>query len=266
MELTGGLLVDGTLRRDCAFRPVTGAVELSMAEAIDNDVRWQERVTGVLVAALARLGGQKPTWERVHGLSVGDRHYLVRRLAVHLDRDEVWLTAHCRVCGHPFDVFIEQSKLPVKPAGDGYPFATADTRVGRLHVRVPTGADQAALADVPPGEDAELALALRLIVEPRGVNPAAVDADAVRAIEAAVEDVAPEVGTRAELACPECENVNEIEIDPYLCLEGGAEELLAEIHLLASHYHWGEREILRMPRSRRQTYIRFIEKARGMTQ
>jgi hypothetical protein len=33
------------------------------------------------------------------------------------------------------------------------------------------------------------------------------------------------------------------------------DELLEEIHLLASRYHWSEKEILEVPESRRRVYI-----------
>jgi hypothetical protein len=266
MELLGGLLVDGTLRKGCAFRPVTGALEMAMAEARQGGRSLPVRVTQVLCAALERLGGETPTWERVHGLSVGDRHYLVRQLAVHLDRDDLWLTAKCAMCGEPFDFFMQQSVLPVKPAGQGYPFAVASTALGRVRARVPTGADQAAVAGLPAHEDAERALVLRLLIEPEDVDVTAVSDEDIAAIEAAVEAVAPEVATRARLACPDCGAINEPGIDPYLCLTRGADGLFAEIHVLASHYHWGEAEILAMPRTRRRTYLRLVDAARGMSQ
>jgi hypothetical protein len=266
MELLGGLLVGGELRKDCAFRPVTGALEMAMAEVRQSEVSWPARVTRVLCAALERLGGEAPTWERVHGLSVGDRQHLVRQLAAHVDRDALWFTEMCAGCGEPFDFFVQQSTMPVKPAGSGYPFAVADTALGRVRVRVPTGVDQAAVAVLPVHEDVERALMLRLVIVPEGVDASAASDDDVNAIEAAVEAIAPEVATRTRLACPGCGVINELGIDPYQCLARGADELFAEIHLLASHYHWSEAEILAMPRARRRIYIRLVDASRGMSQ
>jgi hypothetical protein len=263
MELLGGLLMDGELRRDCAFRPVTGALEMAVAEARHSERSWPARVTEVLCAALERLGGEGPTWERVHGLSVGDRQYLVRQLAAYLDRDGLWLTEMCVRCGEPFDFFMQQSTMPVKPAGRGYPFAIANTTLGRVRVRVATGADQAALAELAEPDDAARVLASRLVVEPGDM--ATMSDDDVRAIEAAVEEVAPEVATRVRLECPACGAGNEIGVNPYLCLTRGADELFSEIHSLASHYHWGEAEILAMPRARRKIYIGLVDAARGMS-
>jgi len=40
--------------------------------------------------------------------------------------------------------------------------------------------------------------------------------------------------------------------------------IYTDIHTLAWYYHWGEEEILNMPRSRRQQYLALIDRARGL--
>ena len=79
-----------------------------------------------------------------------------------------------------------------------------------------------------------------------------------------LETVAPEVALRAHADCPQCEAPNEIWLDPYISVREHGGDLLEEIHTLASAYHWSEAEILRLPRSRRQAYLRLVERARGV--
>ncbi|MGH9196195.1 MAG: hypothetical protein ACRD1T_10695, partial [Acidimicrobiia bacterium] len=83
-------------------------------------------------------------------------------------------------------------------------------------------------------------------------------------IEAALEEVAPELATRVQAACIDCGSTNELFLDPYVCLSRAGTEIYSDIHVLASVYHWGEREILGLPRERRQLYIALVDRARGM--
>ncbi len=266
MELLGGIYRDGRLQREFSFRLVTGAVEMAVGESRAES--WPDRVTDALWAALDQLGGESPNRAQVHDMCVGDRQYMTRQLAAHLGRDRIWLTRTCTGCGESYDFDIEQSRLPYKPAGSGYPFAEVEVSQGRCRLRMPTGADQVALAGLPPLADPRRALARRLVVEsdPEDWDVDALGADDLAAIETAVEEVAPEVSTRARLSCPHCGQAGIGEIDPYVCLTGGLGDLYGEIHALASHYHWSEAEILGLPVDRRHTYLHLIDRARGMSQ
>ena len=248
MQLPGGMVREGTRDRSFAFRPVDGALEVALAEAcaIPSAPR---AVTAVLVAALEELGGRPADVADVRNLAVGDRQFLARQLAIHLGKDPIWLTAMCRTCGESFDFLIRQGDLPVKAAGEGFPFAHA----GSLRLRVPTGADQEAIAELPDFE-AMQTLFDRCRIEGSGD---------ISAAEAALESVAPEVTVTVLAGCPACHADNDLFVDPYLGLPARAEPLFDEIHRLASRYHWTERDILALPRARRQLYLRLIERSRG---
>lgn len=251
MLLPGGIVKDGERRRGFGFRPVDGALEAALAEAAEAS-SMPGAVTAVLAAALAELGGEPATEETVRDLAVGDRQFLARQLSVHLGHDPVWLTAVCRECGESFDFEVRQADLPVKEAGESFPYA----QTGGLRLRVPTGADQEAIAGLSD-ERAVNALFERCRIEGEGEMSAA---------EAAVEEASPEVALAALAACPACGAGNEVAVDPYLGLPAHGEELFAEVHLLASSYHWSEAEILALPRSRRRLYLRLIDRLRGVVQ
>ena len=268
MELPGGIRVGGELRRDFAFKPVTGAMELMLAECGSGPDALANRVTTALATALATMGGEPPDHDAVHGLSINDRQFLMRQLAAHVGVDDVWLTAKCRACSEPFDIFVRQSELPVKAAGSDYPFTECETAQGTLRLRVPTGRDQEAL-DGMDDEVAERALAQRLLTPREGSDvrrPEDLelsDVDLAR-IEQAVETMAPEVATEAAAHCPHCGESNRVNVDPYLCLQMTSQNLFSEIHNLSVNYHWSEADILALPRERRRVYLQLIDRSRGL--
>lgn len=262
MPLPGGTLEAGALARDFAFRPVTGRLELLLAEAARDPGLPAVRVTRALAASLAHVGGRPVDEARARGLSVGDRQYLVRQLAAHLGRDRVWLHRPCAACGALMDVPVTQSAMPVKPAGEGYPSRTCRLGDREARLRAPTGADQETVCRLPEGD--ALRAWVDLLVDcgdgpvPSGWSPAELEQ-----IEAWIEDISPEVSLAAEAECPSCGAPGRVEVDPYLCLEPGPEGLLEEIHSLALAYHWSEEQILDLPRARRRQYLALIDRSRG---
>ena len=275
MQLPGGLWHNDERRRRFDFKPLTGKTELALAEIAGSDDSLPSKVTAALSATLDLVGGDVPTPSRVDALCVADRQFLMRCLAVLLGMEKIWLTARCARCGKCFDFFIKQSELPVKKAGEGFPFASVETSAGLCRMRVPNGVDQVAIAAIEDYEVALQTLVHRCIVgfpdasdgEEKPENLAKkFSADDFRRVEIALEEVAAEVTTMVQAACPECEQANLVEIDPYMCLQQGRTNLFSEIHILASTYHWSETEILSMPKSRRQRYLKLIDRSRGMVQ
>jgi len=276
MQLPGGILCDGVRRRDFAFRSLTGEVELALAEAAEEGSPISVRVTRALAAALEHVGGESPLPATVAALSVGDRQFLMARLAVGFGLGKNWFTARCSQCGERFDFSVDYRNLPVKEAVEGYPFAEVETSLGRCNFRVPTGADQEILAGLDDdGVATQFLLDCCLIgLSCHGVGDGpphldmtgAFSPDDVARIEAALEEAAPEVAVSVQAACPACGTPHEIDVDPYRILShrlGGG--LIREIHILASIYHWSEAEILALPLQRRRRYLDLIDEARGMT-
>ena len=251
MELPGGLWEDGARIRSCAFGEISGALELAIADTAGGD--RVDGATAALTAALGHLGGEPPTRDRVLDLCVDDRRWLMQRLAVELGIAAAWLTATCGGCGHPFDVRVELARLAVKPAGEGYPVATVKTSAGTVRVRVPTGRDQLAIAGLDD------ATALRALVRRCATPDPGVLADAeLEQVGRAVEEVSPEVTLAVETECPACGHAARVPVDPYLCLGAGDDNLIDEVHQLASGYHWSESEILGLSRERRRRYLGLV--------
>ena len=267
MLLPGGLWLDGTRRRQFAFKPLTGRTELTVLESAAASRTLPGRVTGALKAVLSQVGGVEPDDETVGRLCVADRQVLVRQLAAWLGADGVWLTVPCSQCGNEFDFFVEQSTLPVKEAGDAFPFASVELASERhsvrvVRLRVPDGTDQEAVAGLCDDEAVRV-LAKRCVVSD-DFNAEDLDAEDLEAIDAALEAVAPEATQHVLGECPECGHTNQVPIDPYFCLRGDGDELLSEIHILASAYHWSEGQILALPRHRRRRYLAKLDQDRGL--
>jgi len=263
MLLPGGVWDGQRRRREFAFGPITGEFELTLAEAAVLDAPLPRRVTLVLSGSLTHVGQVRAAVDVVEGLAIGDRQFLMRQLARVLGSDTLWLAPTCKACGRCFDVQIEQSRLPAKEAAASFPFATAETSWGRCRLRVPSGADQEAATAVPDDRAAVRFLARSCVLDPIPETiPELSDAD-VGVIERALENTAPEVGTIALSACPECGHPNSIYVDPYACLTSDPGTLWDDVHELASWYHWSERDILSLSRHRRHTYLRRIARARG---
>lgn len=266
MQLPGGLVEDGVRRRDWAFRPVSGALELALAEAGETAASTPEAVTRVLAAALERLAGAAVTPPRVAALCVADRQFLMRELERHLGNAGGWFAATCRSCGERFDFRVDYAELPVQEARAGYPQAELAVNGRRQAFRLPTGADQERLVHLPEAE-AKPWLLRQLAVDGDNAGLAAADIDAAAAaVESALEAVAPAIVLTVGAACPACGGSNEVALDPYQALGRRSDVLLGEVHAIASHYHWSERDILALPRQRRQSYLGLIDRARGLVE
>ena len=263
MSLPGGINVDGELRRDFCFRPVTGELELFLGESAQQANSHPERVTVLLSQALDTIGGVSASMEVVRRLSVGDRQFLMSQLATHIDNQLVWVTTHCAVCEESFDVSYRQSDLPVKKASKDFPQAVVNTSLGDVTVRVPTGADQELVAAA--GDDAKaLRVLLKCIVVDAPSDVDQLNTEDITAIEKRVEAMAPEIATELLARCPNCHAENTLELNPYTSLQHWSDKLFTEVHTIASQYHWSEQEILALRRDRRQNYLRLIDQGRGM--
>jgi hypothetical protein len=274
MLLPGGLMRGGARRREYAFRPVTGAVEMALVEIVAADMTLPKRVTAALAIALAEVGGEEPRPETVAGLAVADRQYLMAMLAVELGREQLWYIAECRGCGQRFDFSLRFLDLPVKEAGEGYPFAEVATSLGSYRFRVATGSDQELLAaQVDAGDSLRLLVAGCMVAAPEGGGKIdsshqwaqALTDDDINRIETALEAVAPEMAVAVQTVCPGCGNHQTIEIDPYgVFVSLSGTDLLHEVHLLASTYHWSERDILELSHKRRRRYLELIDQDQGL--
>jgi hypothetical protein len=261
MQLPGGLVEGEKRQRQYLFWPVSGALELALAETAETAASIPEAVTRILALALQELGGQPVDEERAASLCVADRQFLMRRLEQHLGFSGGWFHADCTACGARFDFHLNYAELPVQEAGADYPWATVDHQGRTLRFRLPTGRDQERLTRIPD-ERACSWLLRQLACAPEPLGE--VDASLVDSVETALEAVAPAVVVQVQACCPECGANTAVDLDPYRVVRRQSEDLLHQVHRIALHYHWSEAEILGLPHSRRQRYLEMIDRSRGM--
>ena len=268
VTLPGGLLAAGRLECDAVLRPLDGRLEERISAAMTGGDNLPAVVSDILGAALLSIGGETVMPEQVVSLMMADRQWLMLNLAYALQGGGSWLKGYCVVCSRPFDLYLDPRQLPVKAAGEGFPFAEPDIGGDRLRLRLPDGADQQRIAGLDADEATTLLLSACLLSVNGEAVPAgyidALDADALREIDEALDEVSPYVGTTLATACPECGRPRRIEINPYLLCATKQAALFQEVHMLASEYHWSERDILSLSRERRRLYMNLIERGRNV--
>ena len=211
LELPGGLWQDGRLQRHAVLCDLNGDLELRVARRLAQGGPWPDCVTDLLDETVERCADRPADRGMLAGLCVADRQWLLLHLLREWQGDALWLTSECPRCGTRLDHGLQRSAIPVKPAGSGFPFTEVELGGRSLALRVPTGADQSAVATLDHA-DAARALARRCLLD----DGAAVelDDDALRAIGAALEAVAPELAATLQVRCAHCGLEHEIEFDP----------------------------------------------------
>ena len=268
MLLPGGLPVNGNLERTVDFRPLTGHIEQALFDANHGSPK-PDRISRILAHALASVGGRPVDPGTAAALTVADRQFLMIHLAARIFGDTFWATGTCTDCDTDFDIRIERSRLPVKSAGKTYPFVSLTLDGSHIKAIVPRGKDQAEIAGLDDRRAMEKLLECCLVSvdgNPPPENFAEnLSAACWKQLDEAFESVSPLVTTRLQTHCPECGSTQVMDIDPYGMDAYKADSLYEEIHCLAIHYHWSEKEILDLPREKRHLYIKLIDRATGLS-
>jgi len=125
-----------------------------------------------------------------------------------------------------------------------------------IQYRLPNGADQETVADLPASEAVEVLLG-RCVID--GAPLSVEERDAVIAD---MDTRAPQIDLELELNCPECGHSF---TTPFDCtsfffseIRAQSRHLMREVHYLALHYHWSESEILNLQRDRRRGYLALL--------
>jgi hypothetical protein len=207
----------------------------------------------------------------VDSLVAGDREALLlqlRRLTLGETLDSV---LPCPECGEPMELELRVGDLLV----DAYeaPRSSYELTIDAadppvvVRFRLPTVADvREAVASANGDPDAARAhLHARCVSNKEGGAFDDASVDARDAIEAAMAERDPQAEIELDLTCPSCATPFSIVFDTasFLLreLEARASALFEEVHALAFHYHWSEREILAMSPSRRERYITLLAEA-----
>ncbi|MET0622209.1 MAG: hypothetical protein ABW250_04425 [Pyrinomonadaceae bacterium] len=284
--LPGGYVdTHGAAHEEVELVPLTGFDEEMLARARPNEVAAR-LVTRLLARCVRRVGTLEgaDAARAVADLCAGDRDFLVIKLREMTGGPKLAVVLRCpgEGCGRPMDLElmldeIEVERRPLRrrffelELSDEAAYRDAGGAVHkRAEFRLPTGADQEALAALTR---ADLGLArrhlfarcLRRVGDFGEVDEglvALLPERALEEIEARMAELAPDLTLELEAACPECGSRFETRLNLVELLlgelRGGTRELEREVHFLAWHYHWSERDVLSMTRAKRRRYVALL--------
>ena len=277
--LPGGYVAeDGSTHREAELSPVTGKEEDLLGGAPPHACAASV-ITSLLARCLKRVGSLSPVSHSLAGgLLTGDRDYLLLRLREMTFGPKVEAVWRCANpdCGKPMDVAFSLDELAFERKAAPERFFTRRIPSGEkedgliVEFRLPTGADQEALATVVRVDEARavnqlLARCVRRVGECSQPGEAFIKGlpDAARKeIVAEIERCAPQVEIELDLVCPECQTSFSAEFDftSFFLTEMKSNQraLEREVHFLAWHYHWSEQEILSLTRRKRQRYVTLL--------
>ena len=284
VTLPGGYVDDEAIaHREVELTSLTGREEELLAQYRPHLVT--SLVTKVLQRCIRRIGTISPvSLEMIRSLLIADRQYLLLKLRELTLGDTIRASIFCpwSDCGQKIMVSFSSDDIPLIELvnrGPTYKMALSAEAAfivdsGEMYreicFRLPNGSDQEELASILVENEA-LALTRLLQRCIHSIGPLQ-DLDektigrlsplARQEIEQQMEAVAPQVELTMESTCPECGREYAVPFDVqnffFAELRTNRDLLYREVHYLAFHYHWSEREIMDMPRQKRRTYIEVL--------
>jgi hypothetical protein len=223
-----------------------------------------ERSLGLLGAVWPELDDAQ--WRQV---SIGDRDACLFLLKESLFGGELQTVAPCPNCGERlesrFNVrdvctpteWLPQPREPSLLTHENY----------RVRFRLPCSDD---LLDLPTGtgtDDAVATLLQRCVIEAdrddKPIESSVLPVDVQQRVMATMADQDPLADLQVAVNCPACSHVwsAALDIAAYVWgeLDDWAQDMLAEVHVLARHYAWSERDILAMSPVRRRFYLDMVQ-------
>lgn len=282
--LPGGYIDhDGVVHREVELASLTGREEELLAKYRPHEVA--SLVTMILQRCIRRIGTISPvSQEMIRSLLIADRQYLLLKLRELTLGDTIRGSIFCpwSDCGKKISVSFSIEDIPViESLNRGLTYkmefsaeaafaADSGETYREIVFRLPNGGDQEELASIVVQDEvrAQDLLLQRCL---HGIGPLQ-DPDenmvtklsplARLEIEQQMEALAPRVELIMESTCPECGREYAVPFDVQNFFLGelrtNRDLLYREIHYLAFHYHWSEREIMDMPRQKRRTYIEVL--------
>lgn len=273
-SLPGGLVDEaGRIHRQVELAPLRGQDELFLA---DRSGQERNRLASALLSrCVQQIGAIKPVSEATtRNLLVADRQYLLLKLREATFGDQVQATIICpdTDCNHKVDIDFSTEDIPVKESKDKGPLYQMQLPAEADQVivfRLPNGGDQEMISPLLQNEVEAAVSLLGRCVQRIGDkdNPGAdgisqLSPEALMAIERQMEWLAPAVELTMTGDCPECGTAFAIPFDLtgffFSELRTNRNLLFREVHFLAFHYHWSEREIMEMSRNKRRKYIEIL--------
>ena len=220
-------------------------------------------VAAAAALAARRCRGDDGAPLDIAALPVGDLDAIVAELRGAALGDRLTAEAACPACDARVDVDLSLAELRAHHRPRPYRgVAAADDgwyrlRDGATTFRAPTVADVMSVSAASTGRRELVARCVR------GDS----STGKLRVVERALEQLAPTLHTDIAGSCPECGAEVVLGCDTReLCLEelkSIACDVIEDVHLIASAYHWSEASILALPSAHRRRYAALIRADRA---
>jgi hypothetical protein len=236
-------------------RPTVTLRELRGYEELMIDDSGSKGVLRLLENILTSVSPDNPCV--VEKIVIADRDFLLSRVYSYTYGSRIQSVLKCRKCASPFDLEFSLDDL-VSSVRDSANNSDHDAQgfynFEDHRFRLPDGEDELAVAGMPLAE-AESRILKRCIADTGTV-------DCAIEVQSLMKSVAPLLYSEMHATCPECgeSQVVIFDIQSFLLsrLKNERKRVTAEVHAIASAYHWSHQEILELPRSLRKTYAGMI--------
>jgi hypothetical protein len=222
-----------------------------------------ERAIGLLDAVWPEHGR-----DRWRALSIGDRDACLFLLQASLFGEELKTVATCPACGERLESSFATAAACPPPTHWPQPREPLQLDHGRWRIRyrLPSSDDLMSSSD-EDGDDPVASLLRRCVLaaerDGRQHDAAQLPDEVRRRIGDAMSEHDPVADLRVGVICPACGHAWSATLDivAYLWdeLDDWAQDLLAEVHVLARHYAWSERDILALSPVRRRFYLDLLQ-------
>lgn len=265
--LPHGALLDGRLDREVEVRVPTGADELHVLESARSRA---EQITRLLERCMIRLGAGEPTPATVQSLVAGDREASLLHLRAAAFGQRLDCQLDCPVCGEAMELELSVHELLVPPYPDPQRDYEAVLAGGeRIRFRLPTGGDleEAARSSDDPERAAIGLLECCVVQAGHGAERRSLSGRLREELAQRLAEADPQAELALVMSCPECGAEVRATLDAAEAVFGelaaDEAELYGEIHSLALHYHWSERDILALEVPSRRRYLALLADSVG---
>lgn len=200
-------------------------------------------------------------------LSAGKRVEFLAALAAEGREPAFGFVFKCANCDEEIELEIELAEISeIQREADAVITIRVEYEGSSFDLRKPLGADLESWGGIVATTESEAA---RLMIGSLASDAALVDSippAAIPGIEDALDEVDPLVNFHCRTECGECGGENDFDVDlveaALAKLRSAQARLIFDVHRLASHYHWTEREIFAVPDRRRRRYLELIAASR----
>ncbi len=188
-------------------------------------------------------------------IAIADRDRIIAELFIKYFGEKIESTISCKNCSQKFDLDFSLKNILTNYLSNS--ILTPKNGIykidGICEFRLPTGEDELAIKGLTNAE-AERYLYEKCILKGK------IGAEKLQEM---MEEIAPVLNINLQAACPECNAEQDVKFDmqSFFITKFLQEKpkLIAEIHALASSYHWTKNEILELPRSLRKQFYGLIK-------